>query len=112
VPGPSAPLWDLQLLTELSPQAKIDDDIFSTVIAPPYSLLKISAGDDFDYGTLIAAFWVTRCISLLYFGRWTDKAPFRRVFTFAILTGAAGGLMWAAAPLVVGPACAAGWTCA
>jgi hypothetical protein len=42
VPGPLALLQDLQLLTQLSPQAKIDDDIFSTVIAPPYNLLKIS----------------------------------------------------------------------
>ena len=56
----------------------------------------------------MGVFQVVRCFALAFFGRWTDKAPYSRVLTVALLCGTAGGLMWATAPLVVGNSCRCG----
>ena len=74
-----------------------------TIVIPSLWLYVDSLGGSVSfYGSIIAAFWLTRVPSLLLFGLWVDRAPFSRVLSAGLLLGVAGAVLYATAPLAVG----------
>lgn len=74
-----------------------------TIVIPSLWLYVDSMGGSASfYGSLIAAFWLTRVPSLLLFGLWVDRAPFSRVLSAGLVLGVFGAVLYATAPLAVG----------
>lgn len=73
-----------------------------TLSNPSLFLYTVSLGGDArTYGRLGAIFWLFRCLSLVGFGAYSDRLPFKTTMSFGLWCGMLGGVLYAMAPLAV-----------
>ena len=73
-----------------------------TLSGPSLFLYTTSLGGNAKtYGYLGAVFWLFRCLSLVGFGAYSDRLPFKTTMSFGLCCGMTGGIFYALAPLAV-----------